>query len=263
VKHIATFGIALALIAASIGHAPGATVQMIAPDIPPHFNADGTGRIGDVIRIALARCGHSVRFVVVPFGRHWKDYVDNSAHDALATAEADQEFPGHSTKPFIHLQDGATVIAGSGLAAITTADQLAGRRVVAFPAADKILGITAIVPRFGSFSMRSDRYDQIRPLFAGRADAVLADGLITAHFIQVLRERARAGQEPDIDVNRTVVFRKIFTPGPQRLYFRDRTIAADFDRCVEEMMAGGDVERIIKPYVDRYRAILGDQYPNY
>lgn len=237
-------------------------LRMVAPDIPPHFDREGRGRIGDVVRAALERCGHTVRFTMVPFGRHWKDYADNSAFDGLATAEADQTFPGHSTKPFIHLQDGATVVAGQGLDQITSVDQLKGKRVVAFPAADEILGIEAAVPHLKSFSMRADRFDQIRPLFADRADAILADGLITAHFIDFLREKAQAGSEPDIDPTRPVIFRKIFAAGPQRLYFRAAAIAADFDRCIWELRASGEVNRITKPYVDRYRKILGNQYPD-
>ncbi len=236
-------------------------IRMIAPDIPPHFDKEGRGRIADVVKAALGRCGHVVHFTIVPFGRHWKDYADNESFDGLATAEADQTFPGHSTKPFMHLQDGAMVLTGRGLQDINSVGQLKGMRVVAFPAADKILGIEAQVPQFKSFSMRAERFDQLRPLFAGRADAVLADGLITAHFIVVLRDRAKAGSEPNIDPSTPVLFRKVFASGPQRLYFRDPAIAAEFDRCVAELRAGGELLRIAKPYVDRFRDILGDQYP--
>jgi hypothetical protein len=254
----------LTLLAAFLAHAAQArNLEIIAPNIPPHFDADGRGRIADVVRAALERCGHTIHFTIVPFGRHWKDYTDNAGFDGLATAEADQEFPGYTTRPFMHLQDGATVLAEEGLAEITAVGQLAGKRIVAFPAADEILGIQAVVPRFKSFSMRADRFDQIRPLFAGRVDAILADGLITANFIRIIRERANAGQEPDIDPGRAVVFRRIFAAGPQRLYFRDESIARDFDRCFQDLLADGDVERIATPYVDRYRDILGDQYPNY
>lgn len=238
-------------------------LRMIAPTIPPHFDSEGRGRIGDVVRAVLKRCGHAVRFSMVPFGRHWKDYADDDSFDGLATAEADQTFPGFTTKPFMRLQDGATVVAGRGLETMTSAAQLTGKRIVAFPNADKILGIEKETHVFKSFSMRADRFDQIRPLFAGRADAILADGLITAHFIGILRERHKADKEPDVDPDQAVVFRKIFASGPQRLYFRDRTVAGDFDRCAQELTADGGIERLAKPYVDRYRNILGDQYPNY
>lgn len=253
-----------AVVLASVGvvETEAREIHMIAPEIPPHFDKSGQGRIADVIRAALEKCGHRVRFTIVPFGRHWKDYVDDVSFDGLATAESDQTFPGHSTKPFMRLQDGATVRGDGGLEAIVSVDQLKGMRVVAFPAADKILGIEALVPQFKSFAMRAERFDQLRPLFAERADAVLADGLITAHFITVLRDRARSGLEPNINPTNRVVFRKIFAAGPQRLYFKDAAIASDFDRCAGELRASGELVRIAKPYVDRFREILGDQYPD-
>ncbi|MDX1485219.1 MAG: ABC transporter substrate-binding protein [Alphaproteobacteria bacterium] len=243
--------------------AEGKDLRIIAPNIPPHFDESGKGRIGDVIAATLARCGHRVSFTMVPFGRHWKDYTDIPGFDGLATAEADQTFPGFTTMPFIHLQDGATVLAHSRLKGITSVTQLHGRRVIAFPNAENILGIQSSVARFESFKTRSNRFDQIRPLFAGRIDAVLADGLITARFIGVLRENAKAGKEPGIDAGIPVVFRKIFPPGPQRLYFRDRRIARDFDTCFKALRADGSVARITRPYVDRYRAVLGNQYPDF
>lgn len=236
-------------------------VHMIAPDIPPHFDRAGKGRIADIINAVMEKCGHAVRFSIVPFGRHWKDYADDARFDGLATAEADQSFPGFTTKAFIHLQDGATVVVGRGLQSITNPGQLAGKRIVAFPQADRILGIEALVPTFKSFNMLAERFDQLRPLFANRADAILADGLITAHFITVLRQRAAAGEEPDIDPSLQVTFRKLFAAGPQRLYFRDQSLANDFDRCAKELRGQGSLRAISIRYIDRYRGILGDQYP--
>ena len=233
---------------------------MVAPNIPPHFDDAGKGRIGDVINAVLTQCGHQVRFTMVPFGRHWRDYKLGT-YDGLATAEADQSFPGFSTKPFIHLQDGATVIDGGGLENITTVEQLAGKRIVAFPNAQKILGIEHMVSKFADIRNRSDRFDQVRPLLAKRADAVLADGLITAHFLNILRDRAKKGKEPDINTGLPVKFRRIFAKGPQRLYFRDKAVTDDFDRCHADLEKKGVLDGLAKPYVDLYRNILGSQYP--
>ena len=256
----AILGLAISTFA-GISPADAKELHLIAPNIPPHFDDQGRGRIGDVIRAVLERCGHTVRFTMVPFGRHWNDYKKNESYDGLATAEADQVFPGFTTNPFIHLQDGATVIDGAGLEGIVKVEQLAGKRIVAFPNAHEILGIRHLLPKFKSFKQRTKRFDQIRPLLAGRVDVILADGLITAYFLQKLRDRAKAGQEPDVDATKPVKFRRIFSKGPQRLYFRDEAITKDFDRCSEELIASGEVDRIAKPYVDRYRVILGDQYP--
>lgn len=236
-------------------------LRVVAPLIPPHFDERGRGRIGDVVRAVLAHCGHDVRYTMVPFGRHWNEYVENESFDGLATAEADQTFPGHSTEPFIHLQDGATVVVGGGLERLGAVEELAGKRIVAFPNAPAILGIEHLLPTFKSFKERTKRYDQLRPLLAGRADAVLADGLITAHFVEKLRQRGLEGLEPDLDTTTRVRFRRIFAKGPQRLYFRDPAVAADFDRCRGELDRTGEIERIAKPYVEAYRNVLEDQYP--
>lgn len=238
-------------------------VHIVAPTIPPHFDEQGKGRIGDVVRATLTRCGHEMHFTMVPFGRHWKEYQDSASFDGLATAEADQTFPGFSTLPFMHLQDGATVMAKRGLQAITSVSELKDRHVVAFPNARQILGIEADTGTFASYAERSNRFDQLRPLFADRVDAILADGLITAHFIGVLTAGARAGQEPGIDPSRQFVFRKIFQSGPQRLFFRDQALTSDFDHCFKQLLNEGEVARIVQPYLDRYRAIVGDQYPSY
>ena len=93
----AILGLAISIFA-GISPAEPKELHLIAPNIPPHFDDMGRGRIGDVIRAVLERCGQTVRFTMVPFGRHWNDYEKNGGYDGLATAEADQVFPGFTTK---------------------------------------------------------------------------------------------------------------------------------------------------------------------
>lgn len=248
------------LLFMAVGPGQAKEIAMIAPIIPPHFDDQGSGRIGDVISAVMKHCGHSVTSNMVPFGRHWADYKEQE-FDALATAEADQEFPGYTTKPFIHLQDGASVVEGSGLENAVAVESFAGKRIISFPGAQKILGIEHLIPTFASFKNQAKRFDQVRPLLAGRADAIFADGLITAYFLQLVRKRGEAGQEPDVDTAIKTRFRRIFAKGPQRLYFRDKAIADDFDLCHRELEATGALDSIAKPYVDQYRSIVGDQYP--
>lgn len=260
-KLFGCFCVAVTLVMATTANAKD--IHMVAPIIPPHFDDQGHGRIGDVIKATLASCGYNVRFTLVPFGRHWKEYRDSDNFDGLATAEADQTFPGYSTLPFMRLQDGATVMGAKGLQEIRTVAELRGKHVVAFPDARKILGIEHDVPMFASYSERSNRFDQLRPLFADRVDAILADGLITAHFIGVLKDNALAGKEPEVNPARQPLFRKIFNEGPQRLYFRDEAVSKSFDRCFLELQRTGVVERLTKPYIQKYKLIVDDQYPLY
>jgi polar amino acid transport system substrate-binding protein len=235
-------------------------IRMVAPIIPPHFDEVGAGRIGDIISTVMKRCGHSVTYLMVPFGRHWSDYKNHDI-DGLATAESDQVFPGYSTKPFIHLQDGATVIDGNGLENAISINDFTGKRIIGFPNAQEILDIEHLIPTFARFTNQAKRFEQVRPLLAGRADAIFADGLITAHFLELVRKRGLVGLEPDVDSTIKTKFRRIFTMGPQRLYFRDKTLTADFERCHQELEATGELDRIAQPYVEKYRSVLDDQYP--
>ena len=98
-------------------------------------------------------------------------------------------------------------------------------------------------------------------MLAGRADAIFDVGLITAYFLQLVRKRSEAGQEPDLDTTIKTRFRRIFAKEPQRLYFRDKAISDDFDRYHRELEATRELDSIAKPYVDRYRSIVGGQYP--
>ena len=252
---------AMALFLGVAVAASAAELRFVAPDIPPHFEPGEKGRIGEPLALALAQCGHRARLELLPFGRHWKTYAEDARYDALATAEGDQRFPGFSTEPFMHLQDGATVLVHGGMGEVGNVSELEGKRVIAFPDARKILGIDALVPRFASYIELGDRYDQLRPLFAGRIDAVLADGLITARFINGMRADAQREKAVGIDPAIEVRFRRLFAPGPQRLYFRAEPMARDFDRCWKALVATGEAARIAEKYIQPYRSILADQYP--
>ena len=235
-------------------------ILMIAPLIPPHFDKNGNGRIGDVIKRVMSDCGYKLRFEMVPFGRHWKDYRDFEKYDGLATAEGKQTFKGFSTIPFHHLQDGAIVLKYSDLKNIKSITDLKGKNVIAFPNADRILGIEKHVPSFNRFSMRPDRMDQIRPLLKKRADVILADGLITAHYLSKVKIRILEGDEPDLKWS-PVLYRKIFKKGPQRLFFKKKKVTEDFNKCFRKLKSSGMLEAITRPYIEMYRNVLKDQYP--
>ena len=247
---------------------PGVTasskaLEIVVPYLPPQFLHDGSGRAGDVVQATLKSCGHAVRFTSVPYGRHWQRYRNEPKFDGLGTAEGDHTFPGFSTKPFIRFQDGATTLKGSGFDTFTNVQQFHGSRIGTFIDAERILGIDVSVPKFSAFQQRTNRFDLIRPLFAGRIDAIFGDGLITEYFIELLKEKSQSGIEIDIYDGKMSSFRKIFNPVPQILYFRDEAISDDFDRCYQKLLDSGEIERITKPYVDQYRHQLRDQYPNF
>ncbi|PWC46408.1 ABC transporter substrate-binding protein [Azospirillum sp. TSA6c] len=270
---LAAAGVAvLAALAATALPAAARPVTVLAPELPPMMSADGTGREASIITETLAACGHEAHFKVVPFGRHWNDYRDSvqgSAQvggqtggqvDAVSTVPAGMEMPGPRSAPYILYQNGASVLKSSGLTVQSLAD-LAGKRVITFSGAPDVLpGLRAAIPSFGDFRERADQMVHSNLLFAGRVDAVLADGLIFAEYNRQLQEKAKAAGGLPFDPAQPVQFTAIFPPTAYSMVFRDEQLRADFDRCLAEMKAKGRLDAIDREWVGRYSATVGDRY---
>ncbi|PWC87288.1 ABC transporter substrate-binding protein [Azospirillum sp. TSH100] len=264
-----------AAFAALLGTAPPVAarpVTVLAPELPPMVSADGTGREATIIRETLAACGHEARFKVVPFGRHWNDYRDSvqagqgnggqgiGQVDAVSTVPPGMEMPGARSAPYILYQNGASVLKGSGLNVQSVSD-LAGKRVITFSGAPDVLpGLRAAIPSFGDFRERADQMVHSNLLFAGRVDAVLADGLIFAEYNRQLQEKAKSAGGLPFDPAQPVQFTAIFPPTAYSMMFRDESLRADFDRCLAEMKAKGRIDAIDRDWVARYAATVGDRY---
>lgn len=235
------------------------TVTVLAPELPPMVAADGTGREASIIAETLAACGHTAAFKVVPFGRHWIDFRDGAAVDAVATVPVGMAMPGSRSVPYIRYQNGASVLKSSGLTVGSLAD-LAGKRVVTFSGAPDVLpGLREAAPSFADFRERADQMIHSNLLFAGRVDAVLADGLIFAEYNRQLQAKAEAGGLP-FDPRQEVVFTAIFPPTPYTMVFRDDGLRSEFDRCHDVLAKGGRIDAINRAVVERYFSTVGDRY---
>lgn len=270
VRAVAAAGEVAARLALIIGLASAALpaaarpVTILAPELPPMMTAAGTGREASIIKEALAACGHEAHFKVLPFGRHWNDYRDGvqagGQVDAVATVPPGMEMPGSRSVPYIFYQNGASVLKSSGLTVRSLAD-LAGKRVITFSGAPDVLpGLRAAIPSFGDFRERADQMVHSNLLFAGRVDAVLADGLIFAEYNRQLQEKAKSAGGLPFDPAQPVQFTAIFPPTSYSMFFRDESLRADFDRCFAELKAKGRVDAIDREWVARYAATVGDRY---
>ncbi|WP_042696723.1 ABC transporter substrate-binding protein [Azospirillum sp. B506] len=240
-------------------------VTVLAPELPPMMSADGTGREASIITETLAACGHETHLKVVPFGRHWNDFRDSAQGtgqgvDAVSTVPEGMALPGSRSAPYILYQNGASVLQSSGLKVQSLAD-LAGKRVITFAGAPDVLpGLRAAIPSFGDFRERADQMVHSNLLFAGRVDAVLADGLIFAEYNRQLQEKAKSAGGLPFDPAQPVEFTAIFPPTAYSMVFRDESLRADFDRCFAELKAKGRVDAIDRDWVARYAATVGDRY---
>ncbi|WP_247894502.1 substrate-binding periplasmic protein [Azospirillum sp. B510] len=244
-------------------------VTVLAPELPPMMTVNGTGREASIIAETLAVCGHEARFKVVPVGRHWNDFRDSAQGggqagapevDAVSTVPANMEMPGARSVPYITYQNGASVLKSSGLVVRSLAD-LAGKRVITFTGAPDVLpGLREAIPSFGDFRERADQMVHSNLLFAGRVDAVLADGLIFAEYNRQLQEKAKSPGGLPFDPAQPVLFTAIFPPTPYSVVFRDESLRADFDRCFAQLKAKGRIDAIDREWVARYAATVGDRY---
>lgn len=235
---------------------------IVAPELPPMFHADGTGRDALIIREALAACGHGVRFRVVPMGRHWGDYGTGAA-DGVAVVPPGMRLPGWPSDVYARYQNGASVLTSSGLTINSLAD-LVGKRVVTFAGGTEILpGLREIADRFADLRERADQMVHSNLLFAGRVDVVLGDGLIFAEYNRQLRERAGTGQHLPFDANQAVVFTAIFPPSPYTVVFRNERLRDDFNRCLGILSTTGRIDDIARAAVEPYRDAVGNRYLGY
>lgn len=246
-------------IAGACGSAWARDVRIVAADLPPMVLGDGSGREERLIGEALALCGHTAVFTVVPFGRHWSEYK-GGGYDAVATVPPGLALPGFASRPYIRYQNGASVLVASGLS-VHSLDDLAGKRVITFSGGTEILpGLKEAASLFADLRELADQLIHSNLLFARRVDAVLADGLIFAEYNRRLRERVERGDALPFDPTQDVAFTAIFPPSPYVMAFQDAALRDEFDRCSAELEAGGRAATINREAVEPYRGTVGDQY---
>lgn len=234
-------------------------IKILAGDLPPMMNPDGTGREAEIIKVTLERCGHSAKFEVQPFTRHWASFKDG-AGDAVTTVPPGLPLPGTPTAQYIAYQNGVAYLASRSQPFETLAD-LKGNSVVAFKGAAEIIpGFGDASKGFSEYREMADQITQNKLVFGGRAAAAVGDGMIFAEYSRQLQESKEA---LPFDPRQPVRFKALFAPSPYVMQFRNSAHAADFDRCFKEAEADGTIAKINKAWVDKYRDTLGSSYLDY
>jgi polar amino acid transport system substrate-binding protein len=237
-------------VVALVGSAPrlarSDSLRIAAGEVPPHMDGFGQGREADVIRAALRRAGRAdVEFHVGPFSRHWRTYARDPRLNAVATVPVGMALEGYATQPHIAYRNGVIYRRtqfpnGLGEKPLET---LAGRRVVAFADASRILpGLGEAIPRFASYAEYDDQYVHSAMLAQGAVDAVIADRLIVDAYSRELL----GGRWNDPD--QRLVFDPIFCPTRYHMVFRSEALGAAFDRGLAAAADAGELARIDADY---------------
>lgn len=250
---------ALAAVVALTGTAAPAladNITVLIGHLPPMSFEDGTGREAEIITHVMARCDMTVTFNVQPFTRHWKAYEAGQG-DAVATVPAGMPIDGAPSNVYIQFQNGVSALEDRGLD-FAELDDLAGHSVIGFMGASTILpGLAEASTSFGRYEEVADQIRQSRMVFAGRADAVIGDGMIFAELNRSLRA---SGDTPGFDPNQPVRFQAIFAPSDYTMAFRNPDHQASFDQCLSAAQADGSIAAIDAKWVEKYRDSLGSQY---
>ncbi|WP_428527254.1 substrate-binding periplasmic protein [Roseibium sp.] len=233
-------------------------ITVMAGNLPPMFLDGGGGREAELITAALEKCGHTVKFDIQPFTRHWESFKSGQG-DAVATVPMGMPIDGTATGVYIHYQNGVSFLTDSG-ASYDGLPDLSGKKVIGFKGAESIIpGLADHTGSFADYREVTDQITQSRSLFGGRVDAIIGDGMLFAEYNQQLRGQSDLRFDP----NQSVSFKAVFDSSPYTMAFRDAKVAADFDRCFKEIEADGTVKAINTKWVDKYRDSLGSSYLGY
>ncbi|QPF72406.1 amino acid ABC transporter substrate-binding protein [Roseateles sp. DAIF2] len=228
------------------GTARAAEVHIVFGQSLAPFADEKTGR-GieiDIIRAALQAAGHGLRISFVPQARV-PVALQSGQCDGAATITPDSGVAAAYSEVYIHYQD--YLIAPKGrFAQAPSIAELGRLRLVAFQKAAEYLG-----PAFAQMARANPRYkeeadqlSQLRMLFAGQAEAIVAERHIFEHQLGQLRSSSRFREQP-FEVEFFALFDKI----PYRVGFRNPALRDDFNSGLARIRAEGVLARIEAAYV--------------
>jgi len=238
----------LALATAGLVPALAAEVHIVfGQSLAPFADErSGKGLEIDIIRAALqAGGGHSLRISFVPQARV-PLALQAGQCDGAATITPDSGVAAAYSDVYIHYQD--FLIAPKGLfAQPPVLADLAGLRIVAFQRATQYLGpaFAAMARANPRYKEQADQLSQLRMLFGGQTDVIIAERHIYEHQLQ--RLRASSFREQPFEVEMFALFDKI----PYRVGFRDPALRDDFNKGLALLRAQGLLARIEAAYAPR------------
>jgi len=219
------------------------TVKMTFGSNPPYIIGDsGKGIEIDIIREALALKGHKLEAVFVPVLRVEHELkigkVDAASHGFNLDAEKLKLHPAEKT---VTLSDYLFTDAKKNLNPKTPED-LESLRIIAFPNASKIYPKwLENAQKSGRYFEVSDQTQQLKMLYKGRADVVLADENIIKYLANQLSE---SSGEPKPELVKSAKLGD-FSSFP---VFKDAAIRDDYNEGLAELRASNRYQEIFDSY---------------
>lgn len=154
---------------------------------------------------------------------------------------------GYLSKSYVVFQNSAIFLRDKGYK-IDQIQDLANHRVLAFSNANLYLGpeFSAMAAANPQYETMADQMEQIRALFEGRTEIIIADRVIYQFYLKKLiyssKLDRRYGQE--------VVLRDIFPPNFYHAAFQDEAIRDAFNAGYERIEKNGKLVDIYRKYTE-------------
>lgn len=227
----------------TIGFRPTAPYVMQAPD--------GTlsGLEYDLVMLAANATGIRMRTSVMPFGRLPEDFR-RGAIQAFAPANPAMNLPGCISETVLAYRNMAFSLLSRNLSIASPAD-LVALDVTAFQNAHVLLG-----PAVGALASNAERYRevanqmlQVRALFSGRTDVVLAERRIFRHMMR--------SPEAGIDTGLLLAEHDIFPPTLYGVAFQHPDDCIRFNRGLETIRRNGIYDEVLRRWDNAPQARSG------
>ncbi|WP_417789914.1 substrate-binding periplasmic protein [Terasakiella pusilla] len=228
-------GVALPLQAKTLRVAVGSS-------IPPYvIESENRGIEFDILKEALASQGYHMYPVYVPLSRtlHLLEYAQ--VDGIMSTGRPD--LAGCYTDSHITYWNVAITLKKRNLDVKDISD-LAGRRLVSFQNAKDYLGaeFRELADQNPKYHEMADQRAQLKQLFTGRADVVVADRYIFEWY------RKDPSVALQVNVEQEVTYHKIFSPGNFKAVFRDDVVCEAFNHGLKLLKEKGRYDEIIQSY---------------
>jgi len=255
------FGNTLAALAIALSSmaAQARDIKVAVPILSGHFNAEGAGRSRAALDAIFHECGMTPDYVLSRWGQHWLAYEEDESFDAVAIVWDEADLTGHRTEPFIHQASGVAFRGDRNLK-IEKIEDLAGLKVLGFGGATRIFPqLNRVLPTMKSYWEAPSGFATTQALVNGDVDVFLTDGLIFA--IDYIERAQKTGAVYGDDHWPPMSFVRLFPEIGDRVMFRDAAKATRFNGCILRARDKGTIARDTAPFIEPYKAIVGDQIP--
>lgn len=231
-------GISAATAQSAAGQALTIAFRPTAPYVMQKPDGTLTGLEYDLVMLAASTAKLTLRPQLAPFGRLPEDFR-RRAVDAIMPASPAMGLPGCISDTVLVYRNLAISLRQRGLV-VTFVSDLERLDVTAFQNAHAVLGreVAGLQRNPARYREVANQMLQVRALFSGRTDVVLAERRIFRHLMR--------SPEAGVDVTPALTEHDIFPPTPYGVAFQRTEDCVTFNRGLAEIRRNGVYDEVLR-----------------